>query len=97
MSLIDVVEKNVSVDTQRPSSSYVPPLQRTKGQPAPIAANGGLSYMSFDHDGDAGTAKALQDALAEIASGENQRVEREGRPFVVLRDDQPGAVPLGGS
>src|SRR5690349_712503 len=74
MSLIDVVEKNVSVDTQRTSSSYVPPLQRTKGQPAPIAANGGLSYMSFERNGDGGTAKALEDALALIAEGEGQRV-----------------------
>jgi hypothetical protein len=52
----------------------VPPLQRTKGQPPPIAAHGGLSYMSFDRNGDAGTAKALKDALAEIATGESQRV-----------------------
>ena len=27
-------------------SAYVPPLQRTEGQPPPIAAHGGLSYMS---------------------------------------------------
>jgi hypothetical protein len=54
--------------------AYVPPLQLTKGQPAPIAANGGLSYMSFDQDGDAGTAKAIEDALAVIAEGEGQRV-----------------------
>ena len=54
--------------------AYVPSLQRTEGQPPPIAANGGLSYMSFDRDGDAGTTKAIEDALAEIASGESQRV-----------------------
>src|SRR5260370_3413946 len=30
--------------------------------------------MSFDRDGDAGTAAALEDALAEIAEGEGQRV-----------------------
>jgi hypothetical protein len=53
---------------------YVPPLQRTAGQPPPIAANGGLSYMSFDRNGDAGTAKALDDALAEIATGASQQV-----------------------
>jgi hypothetical protein len=52
----------------------VPPLQRTEGQPPPIAAHGGLFYMAFDRDGDAGTAMALQDALAEIAEGEGQRV-----------------------
>src|SRR6201990_768918 len=61
-------------DAEVVSSAYVPPLQRTEGQPPPIAAHGGLSYMSFDRDGDAGTAKALDDALAEIASGEGQRV-----------------------
>jgi len=37
---------------------------------APIAAHGGLSHMAFDRDGDAGTAVALEDALAEIAEGE---------------------------
>ena len=68
MSLLEVAEKNVV------SSAYVPSLQRTEGQPPPIAANGGLSYMSFDRDGDAGTAKALADALAEIESGESQRL-----------------------
>src|SRR6202022_564911 len=31
-------------------------------------------YMSFDRDGDAGTAAALQAALAEITEGEGQRV-----------------------
>ena len=53
---------------------YVPPLQLTAGHPEPIAANGGVSYMSFDENGDAGTAKALQDAIAEIEDGEGQRV-----------------------
>ena len=45
-----------------------------KGSRRPIAAHGGLSYMSFDRDGDAGTAAAIEDALAEIAEGEGQRV-----------------------
>jgi hypothetical protein len=53
---------------------YVPSLQRTAGQPPPIAVNDGLSYMTFDQDGDAGTAKAIEDALAEIARGESERV-----------------------
>src|SRR5271169_1994200 len=73
MSPLDVADNKVA-DTQRASSAYVPPLQRTEGQPPPIAAHGGLSYMSFDRDGDAGTAAAIQDALAEIAEGESQRV-----------------------
>ncbi len=54
--------------------AYVPPLERTAGQPPAIAANGGLSYMSFDHNGDGGTTKAFGDAVAVIAEGEIQRV-----------------------
>ena len=56
------------------TAAYVPPLQLTEGQPPPVAANGGLSYMSFDRNGDAGTAAALEDALALAAEGEGQRV-----------------------
>ena len=55
MSPLDVADSKV---TERASPPYVPPLQRTEGQPPPIAANGGLSYMSFDREGDAGTAVA---------------------------------------
>src|SRR3984885_11203519 len=73
MSPLDVADNKVAV-TETASSAYVPPLQRTEGQPPPIAAHGGLSYMSFDREGDAGTAEALEDALAEIAEGEGQRV-----------------------
>ena len=74
MDQTEVAKNNVAADTQRASSAYVPTLQRTAGQPAPIAANGGLSYMSFDRDGDAGTATAIADALAEMAGGEGARV-----------------------
>jgi hypothetical protein len=74
MSPLDVADNNAASNTERASPAYVPPLQRTEGQPPPIAAHGGLSYMSFDRDGDAGTAVALQDALAEIAEGESQRL-----------------------
>ena len=59
---------------QTASSAYVPPFQLTKGQPAPIAANGGLSYMSFDQDGDAGTTAAMEEALRQVAEGEGQAV-----------------------
>src|SRR5690349_2316814 len=69
-----VADSKIAANAERTSSAYVPPLQRTEGQPPPIAAHGGLSYMSFDRDGDAGTAQALADALAEIADGEGQRV-----------------------
>ena len=51
---------------------FVPSLQLTQGQPAPIADNGGLSYMSFDRDGDAGTGAATEAALAQIATGEGR-------------------------
>ena len=54
------------------ASSYIPPFELTEGQSAPFAANGGLSYMSFDHDGDAGTAAATEAALLQIATGEGQ-------------------------
>ncbi len=53
-------------------SSYIPPFELTEGQPAPFAANGGLSYMSIDQDGDAGTAAATEAALQQIATGEGQ-------------------------
>lgn len=56
------------------SQTFVPSLQLTDGQPAPIAANGGLSYMSYDDGGDAGTRKAVDDALLQIARGEGQAV-----------------------
>src|SRR5437879_3373358 len=52
MGLTDI-ENQAATTKSRASSVYVPPLQLTKGQSPPIAANGGLSYMSFDHDGDA--------------------------------------------
>ncbi len=56
------------------SSVYIPPLQLTEGQPPPIAENGGLSYMSFDRDGDAGTAEATEAALRQILEGEGPEV-----------------------
>jgi hypothetical protein len=60
MSQLELADNGAAAETERVSSAYVPPLQRTEGQPPPIAANGGLSYMSFDRDGDAGTAAALE-------------------------------------
>jgi len=74
MSQTSSADQVVAPDMKTASGAYVPSLQRTAGQPPPIAANGGLSYMSFDHDGDAGTATALADALAEMESGEGQRI-----------------------
>jgi hypothetical protein len=68
------------------TSAYVPSLQLTKGQPGPIAAHGGLSYMSFDQDGDAGTAVALEDALALVATGAGQRA------FEMIDNAPPGPI-----
>ena len=73
MSPLDVADNKVA-DPHDGTVAYVPPLERTAGQPEPFAAHGGLSYMAFDRDGDAGTAVALEDALAEIASGESERL-----------------------
>jgi hypothetical protein len=74
MDGLNEIENSVVTGTKTVSSVYVPPLQLTKGQPAPIAANGGLSYMAFDRDGDAGTAAAMEEALRQIATGEEQAV-----------------------
>jgi hypothetical protein len=64
-----------SVETAATASRpYVPSLERTKGQPLPIAANDGRSYMAFDQGGDAGTAVAFRDAIAEATRGEAQRL-----------------------
>ena len=71
MNRTTVIE-NGAETAETTTSAYVPPLQLTQGQPAPIAANGGLSYMSFDRDGDAGTAAAMETALTQIAEGVGQ-------------------------
>ncbi|MEM7001792.1 MAG: CmcJ/NvfI family oxidoreductase [Pseudomonadota bacterium] len=67
-------------------TAYVPPLELTEGQPAPIAANGGLSYMSFDEDGDAGTHAATQAALDLIATGDGQAV------MDLIENSPPGPI-----
>ena len=76
MSQLELDDNHVAADTERGSSAYVPSLQRTEGQPPPIAAHGGLSYMSFERGGDAGTAVAIQDALAEIAEAKASALSR---------------------
>jgi hypothetical protein len=57
------------------ATAYVPPFELTLGQPAPVAAHGGQSYMAFDRDGDAGTTTALEDALKLIADGDGQALD----------------------
>ena len=73
-------------DTEAVSSAYVPPFELTNGQSPPFAANEGLSYMSFDQDGDAGTAAATEAALSQITEGEGQVV------IDMLDDAPPGPI-----
>ena len=70
----EAIGNQVTADAASKSSAYVPPLELTEGQPPPIAANGGLSYMSFDRDGDAGTAAAIEAALKEVDDGHSQEL-----------------------
>ncbi len=66
--------RHAGAAAQAASSVYVPSCELTQGQPPPIAANGGLSFMAFDRDGDAGTATAIEAALRQVAEGEVQEV-----------------------
>ena len=68
------------------SSVYVPTLELTAGQPAPFAANGGLSYMSFDRNGDSGTAAATEAALVQVAGGEGEAV------IAMIENAPPGPI-----
>ena len=86
MDRLKVTENHIAAAMETVSSAYVPPLQLTEGQPPPIAANGGLSYMSFDRDGDAGTAAATEAALVQIA-------ERDGQALIDrLESAPPGPI-----
>ena len=67
MERLKVNEKHTEAGAESGSPAYVPSLQTTEGQPPPIAANGGLSYMSLDQNGDAGTAAATEAAVNLIA------------------------------
>ena len=74
MDRVKVVEKDMTEFRQTDSLAYVPSLELTEGQAPPIAANGGLSYMSFDQNGDAGTAAAMDAALIQISEGKGQAI-----------------------
>src|SRR5579863_3154268 len=76
------IENDIVGTSNRVSTAYVPPLQITRGQPAPFAANGGLSYMSFDRDGDAGTTAATEAALRQIA-------QKEGHAIIEMLENAP--------
>ncbi|MBV1877026.1 MAG: hypothetical protein KUG79_05225 [Pseudomonadales bacterium] len=60
--------------TQTTATVYIPTRQRTAGQAAPFAANGGSSYLSLDKNGDAGTSAAMAAALEQIAEGQAQAI-----------------------
>ena len=68
----DGVAKPAGAGARASSSLYVPSLQLTEGQPPPIAANGGRSYMAFERNGDAGTGAAIDAALRQVAEGTAQ-------------------------
>ena len=74
MNAPNVASQANLVDRDVQSDAYVPPFQLTKGQPTPIASHGGISYMTFDKDGDAGTAVAMEDAFRLMDEGEGQAV-----------------------
>jgi hypothetical protein len=79
-------ENHIGTETETNSPAYVPSLQITEGQPPPIAANGGLSYMSLDRNGDAGTAGATEAAFRLIAEGTGQKV------IDMLENAPPGPI-----
>jgi hypothetical protein len=82
MDRLKDIGNHVAGVKDRVSSVYVPPLQLTKGQAPPIAANGGLSYMAFDRNGDGGAAVATEAALRLLA-------EREGQAVIDMIDNAP--------
>jgi hypothetical protein len=86
MDRLKEIENEVAGRPERSSSAYIPPFQLTKGQPAPIAANGGLSYMSLDRDGDAGTGAATQAALRLLAEGKGHALTE------MLESAPPGPI-----
>ncbi len=73
MNLHEAIEHPVATENESASSPYVPSLQLTTGQPPPIAANDGLSFMAFDRDGDGGSGAALEVALKDIGEGHLQQ------------------------
>ena len=77
MQRAERIERNVPEN-----GAYVPEFQLTKGQPSPVAANDGWSYMSFDVNGDAGTAKATEAALEQLK-------DPSGREIIELIENSP--------
>ena len=90
MNQRDSSKIQVATDIDTNSSTYVPTLQRTEGQPPPIAANGGLSYMSFDRERRRRARQAaMEAALASRSPGapaaRGHRDARTPRPRVRSR------------
>ena len=81
----DVLETGEALEESNPSA-FKPTFELTRGQPQPIAANGGYSYMHRERNGDAGTAAATEDALAQIARGKGQAL------IDMLENAPPGPV-----
>ena len=71
---------------QVPAKPFVPEVELTAGQSAPIAANQGKAYTSRDKDGDAGTEAAVTDALTQIAGGQGQAVTD------LIENAEPGPI-----
>ena len=86
MQQAEALSGQAAFDTEPGFSSYVPSLERTQGQPPPIAANGGLSYASFERNGDAGTLAATKAALEQIAEGKGQEI------IDLLENAPPGPI-----
>ena len=65
---------------------YVPSIELTEGQPAPIAANDGRHYAAFDRNGDAGTGVATEAAIRQAMEGKGREVTR------MLETAPPGPI-----
>ncbi|MBH68694.1 MAG: hypothetical protein CMM58_10105, partial [Rhodospirillaceae bacterium] len=72
MSSSEIIDDSKDSGGHQAGMNFIPPLERTEGQPAPIAANGGRSYISFDRGGDGGSAAATEEALSQIAERESK-------------------------
>jgi len=79
-------EKRGAGMTERVSPVYVPPLQLTKGQPPPITANGGVSYMALDRGRNAGTGTAAASRCRELLT-KNLRNFGCGQHYTEARAD----------
>jgi len=80
-----LAQRAADTDTSSPLT-YVPTLELTKGQAAPIAANGGLSFMALEQNGDGGTTAAIEQALSMVAKGAMQRLTES------LSNAPPGSI-----